>query len=146
MADRDDPSVELYRKVVRGKPAMFRASSDFVRAARWLDAQGYHDAAAALSRASRTSLRSFWTEVRLQAFTIAMKYDRAPDFSTDERIATGATLSNAATFLRVAGLLLMLDGMQRVSSANALRIRRAIALLAVAVLDVIDEDWRTTRW
>lgn len=142
----EGPDVDRYRKAGRGRERQFRASTDFLRAARWLEAKGYADAAQALSTAARGDLKGFWTERRLQAMTIALRADNAPDWSSNENIATGAVISNAASFMRGAALLLMIGGIAPISSANAARIRRCVALLAVAILDTSDPNWRSKSW
>jgi len=137
------PDVERYRRAERGREKNFRASRDFERAALWLDANGYAEAAAALASAARANLRgNFWTERRIQALTIAMRADNAPDWTSEEPIATGAVLSNLASFARTAGLLLMIGQMKEISPGSAVKIRRAVALLAVAILDATDSAWR----
>jgi len=55
-------------------------------------------------------------------------------------------LSNAASFMRGASLLLMIGAMRDVSSANAVKIRRCVALLSVAILDTCDPNWRQKNW
>jgi len=142
----EGPDVDRYRKAARGRQRQFRASPEFLRAARWLEARGYSDAAAALATAARGGLQAFWSERRLQAYTIATRADNAPDWSSLEHVATGAVLSNAASFMRGASLLLMIGGMRDVSSANAVKIRRCVALLAVAILDTCDPNWRQKNW
>jgi hypothetical protein len=142
----EGPDVDRFRKAARGLQRQFRASTDFLRAARWLEARGYPDAATALATAARGELKGFWNERRLQAFTIALRTDNAPDWSSNENVATGSVISNAASFMRGAALLLMIGDIAPISSANAARIRRCIALLAVAILDTTDPNWRIKRW
>jgi len=144
--DPEGPDVDRFRKASRGQEKHFRASTDFLRAARWLEARGYSDAAAALSTAARGELKGFWNERRLQALTIALRADNAPDWSSKENVATGAAIGNAASFMRGASLLLMIGQIDPISSANAARIRRCIALLAVAILDTTDKNWRQKSW
>ena len=138
--------VERFRKANRGRVVHHRASKDFLRAARWLEARGFTDAAAALASAAGGELQPFWSERRLQAYTIATRADNAPDWSSTEHVATGAVLSNAASFMRGASLLLMIGAMRDVSSANAVKIRRCVALLSVAILDTCDPNWRQKNW
>lgn len=140
------PDVDRYRRAERGRERNYRAPSVFMRAALWLDGRGYHDAAEALARGARGELKQFWSERRLQAFTIALRSDNAPDWSGEEPLATGAVITNAASFLRAAGLMLLLDSEKKIKPSDASRIRKAVALLAVAVLDATDENWRSRRW
>lgn len=142
----EGPDVDRFRKAARGRQKQFRASTDFLRAARWLEARGYSDAANALATAAAGGVQSFWTERRLQAYTIATRSDNAPDWSSTETIASGAVLSNLASFMREASLLLMIGNIKDISSANAVKIRRSVALLAVAILDTCDPTWRQKSW
>ncbi len=151
MDKRFDPpkgaDVERYRRAELGKPKNYRATRDFERAALWLEANGYIEAAAALASAARTKLGGkFWTERRLQALTIAMLADDAPDWTSEEPIATGAILSNLASFARAAGLLLMIGDIKDISPGASAKIRRAVAILAVAILDASDPNWRKNSW
>lgn len=116
-----------------------------MRAARWLEANGYFDASQAIARAARGELPPFWTKTRLHAFTTVLLHDNAPDWTSIEPIGTGAVLTNAATFLRAAGLMLLLRPERDISPASAAKIRRAIAFLAVAVLDEVKPGWRKTH-
>lgn len=139
--------VDRYRRAERGADRKFRASRDFERAALWLEANGYVEAAGALARAAQTKLSGqFWSERRLQAFTIAMLHDNAPDSAEDEAVSVGAILSNVASFTRAAGLLLMIGQIKDIPRGSAVKIARAVALLASAILDVTDANWRKTRW
>lgn len=119
---------------LRGRPVVQRVRAEFGPAARWLASMGFDDAAAALGRAARTPLGPFWTERRLDVLSILARGDVPIDYP-EEPWGTGACLLNAADWIGGAGSFLAhLDGAS-ISSAHAVRIRRALAVLLVAIQD-----------
>lgn len=119
---------------LRGKPTTPRVRAAFGPAARWLAARGFDDAAAALAAAARVELGPFWTERRLEALSELARGEFPIDYP-EEPWGTGALLLNASTVIGGAGLFLAYLSGSSLSSAHAVRIRRALAVLLVAIRD-----------
>jgi hypothetical protein len=113
------------------------------RLARWLQAAGFDEAAAAVARGSREGLPPFWTPRRLAALD-GLTLDGGSADYPEEPWATGALLSKAGEALLASAVLLVLAQSRRgvaLRPATAVRVRRALAVLLVAVEDATREVW-----
>lgn len=130
--------LERLKKAHEGRKVVPRVKPTLMQAARWLESAGYHDAAAALTHAARGKLKAFWTHVRVSAFT---RMTADAEAEAKEPFATAELLFATADFLQQKAAAI--HGMSRLTNEQAVRIRKILAVLAVAVLDLADPDWKT---
>lgn len=116
-------------------------------AARWLEAAGYPDAAAELARAARRPLAGFWTDARLEALLRAsVAAGRWAEVEgsrpEDDKWNLAVLCLNTAEFLAAKGLHLMAPRTLEPEAHQSAHVKRRVALLAEALLDLLEPGWR----